>query len=122
MPKKLEVKEDNRGKLIEIFKFPGFGQVHYSTSKPRVIRGNHYHTRKREMFCVIEGKAKIRLKNRETNEIKEYNVTGSEPQIIDMPINWAHNIQNIGDTEMKLLVWTNEVFDPNDPDTYPEEV
>jgi len=122
MNKKLEIKEDERGKFIEIFKAPGFGQVSYSTTKPGVTRGNHYHTRKLEKFCVIEGKAKISLRNRETNEIKEYLVSGDKPQIVDMTLNWAHNIKNIGGTEMKLLIWISEIFDPKDPDTFAEKV
>jgi len=122
MNKKLEVKEDERGKLIEIFKIPGVGQVFYSTTKPGIIRGNHYHTRKKEFFCVIEGRGLIKLRNRETGEIKEIEVSGENPEIIEMPINWTHNIKNIGETEMKLLVWVNEIFNPEDPDTYFEEV
>ncbi len=120
--KKLEIKSDERGNLVEVFKIPGVGQMFYSTSKPGVIRGNHYHTRKIEQFCVIEGSAKIRLRNRETNEVREYIVSGSSPELIEMTLHWTHNIQNIGDGEMKLLVWANEVFDPNDPDTFQEEV
>jgi len=120
--KKLEVKKDDRGKLIEVFKIPGFGQVLYSTSKPGVLRGNHYHTRKEEKFFVIEGKAKITLRNRETGEIKEFFVDGGSPEIIDIPKNWVHNIKNTGQGELKLLVWANEVYNPDDPDTFAEEV
>lgn len=119
---KLEVKRDERGELVELFKAPGFGQVFYSTSKPGVVRGNHYHTRKVEKFCVIEGGAKIRLRNRETGEVKEFSVLGSAPELVEMPINWTHNIENTGDNEMRLMVWVNEVFDPDNPDTFPEEV
>lgn len=119
---KLEVKRDERGKLIELFKVPSFGQVFYSTSKPGVVRGNHYHTKKIEKFCVIEGSAKIRLRNRETGEVEEFNVSGSVPEVVEMPINWTHNIENTGDNEMRLIVWVNEVFDPDNPDTFPEEV
>lgn len=122
MNEKLEIKQDERGKLIEIFKIPGVEQIFYSTTKPGVIRGNHYHKRKIEKFCVIEGKAKIKLRNRETNEIEEYIVSGDKPEIVEMKINWTHNIENIGDNEMKLLVWVNEVFNPEDPDTFTEEV
>ena len=122
MNKKLEIKEDERGKLIEIFKIPDFGQVLYSTSKPGVVRGNHYHTRKQEKFCVINGKAKIRLRNIETNELKEYYVSGEKPEVVDMIIGWTHNIENIGKDELKLLIWVSEVFDPKDSDTYPEKV
>lgn len=120
--KKLEKKSDARGDLVEVFKIPSVGQIFYSTSKPGVVRGNHYHTRKIEQFCVIEGEAKIRLRSRYTNEIKEYLVSGRNPEIVEMTVNWTHNIQNIGDGEMKLLVWSNEVFNPDDPDTFAEEV
>ncbi len=118
----LVTRTDERGGLVEAFKFPHDGQVFYSTSKPGVVRGNHYHTHKVERFCVIEGKAKIRLRNRDTNEIREYLVSGEEPQLVDMIPNWTHNIENIGSTEMKLLVWANELFDPNNTDTFAEKV
>lgn len=120
--KKLEIKSDERGNFIEVFKIPGFGQVSYSTTRPGVIRGNHYHTRKREIFCVIEGEAKIRQRNRKTNEIEEKVVSGASPELVEMKLNWTHNIQNIGENEMKLLVWISEVFDPNNSDTFYEEV
>ena len=120
--KKLEIKEDVRGKFIEIFKIPGFGQVSFSTTKPGVTRGNHYHTRKRETFCVIEGEGKIRQRNIETGDIEEKIVSGTKPELVHTKLNWTHNIQNIGDSEMKLIIWTNEIFDQNDPDTFFEEV
>jgi len=122
MIEQLEIKEDSRGKLVEVFKAPKFGQIFYSTSKPGMLRGNHYHTRKIEVFCVVDGTATIRLRNRKTNKIREFHVSGDDPQTVSMPINWTHNIQNTGKTELKLLVWANEVFDPQDPDTYPDEV
>lgn len=107
---------------MEVFKIPGFGQVSYSTTKPGVVRGNHYHTRKKEIFCVVEGTAKIKQRNTKTNEIEEKIVSGNEPELVEMKLNWTHNIQNIRDNEMKLLIWISEVFDPNDPDTFFEEV
>lgn len=122
MNQKLITKKDKRGKLIEIFKIPKVGQVFYATSIPGAIRGDHYHTRKIETFCVIEGKGKISMRNRESGEIKEYIVSGDEPEISEMPMNWTHNIENIGKTEMKLIVWTSEIFDPKDPDTFSEKV
>ncbi len=122
MNRKLEIKGDERGNFIEVFKFPGAGQVSYSTTKPGIVRGNHYHTRKKEKFCVIEGEALIRLRNKDTNEIKEYRVSGNEPEIVEMTVGWTHNIKNVGDTEMKLLIWVNEAFNPDDPDTFAEEV
>lgn len=122
MVNQLERKDDSRGTLIEVFKMANDGQVFYSTSKPGIVRGNHYHTRKIERFCVIEGSATIRLRNRSTDEIREFHVSGEKPQIVTMLINWTHNIKNTGTTEMKLLVWANEVFDPQNPDTYSEQV
>ena len=120
--KKLEIKNDERGNFIEVFKIPEFGQVSYSTTKPGVIRGNHYHTRKKEIFCVIEGEAKIRQRNRETNEIEEKIVFGNAPELVEMKLNWTHNIQNIGDKEMRLLIWISEIYNPNDSDTFFEEI
>ncbi len=122
MNEKLEVKEDPRGRFVEIFKLPGLGQISYSTTKPGITRGNHYHIRKQEKFCLIEGQAKICLRNRQTQETKEYLVSGDEPEIIEMIIGWTHNIKNVGEAEMKLLIFTNEIFDPQDPDTFAEEV
>ena len=120
--KKLEIKNDERGNFIEVFKIPEFGQVSYSTTKPGVIRGNHYHIRKKEIFCVIEGEAKIRQRNRETNEIEEKIVFGNAPELVEMKLNWTHNIQNIGDKEMRLLIWISEIYNPNDSDTFFEEI
>ena len=122
MKQKLEVKKDDRGKLIEIFRAPGFGQVNYSTSKPRAVRGNHYHNRKKEKFCVIEGRAKITLKNRDSGEVKEFLVTGENPEVVDIPNDWTHNIKNMGQSELKLLVWVDEVYNSDNPDTHPEQI
>lgn len=118
----LKTREDERGKLVEVFKVPGFGQVFFSISKPGVVRGNHYHKRKVEKFCVIEGEAEISLRNRQTEELKSYLVSGKKPQVVPIPVNHAHNIINVGNSEMKLLVWANEIFDPKDSDTFSEQV
>lgn len=118
----LKTQEDERGKLIEVLKIPGAGQVNYITSKPGVVRGNHYHKRKMENFCVIEGEAKISLRNRESNEIKEHYLSGKKPEIVEVIANWTHNIQNINENELKFLVWVDEIFNPDDPDTYAEQI
>lgn len=120
---KTEWRSDERGSLAELFKFPGTGQVFYSTTKPGKTRGNHYHLKhKVERFCVIKGQAKISLRDRTTGEKAEFDVSGEDPTIIDMPLNWTHNIKNTGNEEMGLVIWVNEVFDPENPDTFPEEV
>ncbi|MDO8557245.1 MAG: WxcM-like domain-containing protein [Candidatus Jorgensenbacteria bacterium] len=123
MNKFLDIKGDERGIFVEVFKIPGVGQASYSTTKRRgIVRGNHYHTHKIELFCVIEGEAKIRLRNRADNEIREYIVSGEKPELVEMIPNWTHNIENVGEGEMKLLIWANEVFDPQNPDTFAEVV
>lgn len=116
---KLEINKDERGELVEVFKVPGFGQVNYVTCKPGAVRGNHYHKRKKESFCVIEGEAKITLKK--GDEAKEYRLSGESPEIIEVQSNWIHNMENIGKKELKAVVWINEVFNPDDPDTYYEQ-
>ena len=118
----LEIKGDDRGNFMEIFKIPGRGQVNYSTTQPGITRGNHYHNRKEEYFCVISGEAEIKLRNRDTNEIQEFKVSGQKPETVKIPINWTHNITNTGNGPMELLIWVNEVFDPEDPDTFYEKV
>lgn len=124
MVQQLTVKHDKRGSLVEVFKFPSaaVGQVLFSTTKPGMVRGNHYHTRKIEYFCVVEGSGTIRLRNRDTGESREYKVSGQAPEVVTMPIHWTHNILNTGQQDMKLLIWVSEVFDPEDPDTFFEEV
>ena len=116
----LETKEDDRGFLVEIIKEHVGGQNFYSVTKPGITRGNHFHTRKIERFCVVSGSASIKLRKIGTDDIVEYIVDGQKPCTIDMPIWHTHNITNIGNNELQTLFWTNEIFNPNDPDTYYE--
>jgi UDP-2-acetamido-2,6-beta-L-arabino-hexul-4-ose reductase len=113
---------DDRGSLFEVVKQEKGGQVFFSTTKPGVTRGNHYHTRKMERFCVVKGKAVIRLRRIGTDEVIEYKVSGSKPASIEMPIFYTHSIENVGTEELLTLFWTNELFDKDDPDTFYETV
>ncbi|MFH1746088.1 MAG: NAD-dependent epimerase/dehydratase family protein [Planctomycetota bacterium] len=113
---------DDRGSLFEVVKQEGAGQVFFSTTRPGITRGNHYHTRKLEKFCVVQGQALIRMRRIGGGHIKEYRVSGDQPAVVEMPIFHTHNITNIGDTDMLTLFWTNELFDPEDPDTFYEDV
>jgi UDP-2-acetamido-2,6-beta-L-arabino-hexul-4-ose reductase len=113
---------DDRGSLFEVVKQEKGGQVFFSTTKPGVTRGNHYHTRKMERFCVVKGKAVIRLRRIGTDEVIEYKVSGSKPASIEMPIFYTHSIENVGTEELLRLFWTNELFDKDDPDTFYETV
>jgi UDP-2-acetamido-2,6-beta-L-arabino-hexul-4-ose reductase len=121
-PFNLVKKVDDRGFLTEIIKENTGGQVFYSLTKPGIIRGNHYHTNKIERFCVLRGEALIKLRRICDSEIIEYKVSGENPVIVDMPIYYTHNIQNTGSTDLLTLFWSNEIYDPENPDTIFEEV
>ncbi len=121
-PVSLDLRSDNRGHLFEIIKENTGGQSFFSTTKPGITRGNHYHTRKLERFCVVQGEAIIRLRRIGTDELIEYKVNGINPSTIDIPIFYTHNIKNTGSENLLTLFWSNEIFDPDDPDTYFEEV
>lgn len=115
---KLEIKSDARGSLAEFIKQKHFGQVFVSRTKPGVTRGNHYHHTKTEKFFVVEGDGLIRMRAVEGGPVREYPVTGSAYQVIDIPPGFTHSITNVGTEEMVTLFWSSEMFDPNRPDTY----
>jgi len=96
--------------------------VFFSVTRPGITRGNHFHMRKVERFCVVQGEAVIRLRKIGTDRTIEYHVDGSKPSFVDMPIYYTHNITNVGTTDVLTLFWTNELFDPADPDTFYEGV
>lgn len=119
---KLESKDDQRGSLVEILKSNHFGQIFISKSYKGVIRGNHYHNTKIEKFCVIKGKAVIRLRNIFGNEIISFFVSDKKIEIIDIPPGYTHSIENISEEELIVLFWANQIFDPENPDTYFKKV
>jgi len=121
-PRKFIKHTDNRGAFVEIIRANTAGQSSYSTTVPGITRGNHYHTRKIERFAVISGKASIKLRKVDTDEVVEYTLDGNEPAYVDMPVWYTHNITNIGDTDLITMFWINEPFDPEDSDTYFVEV
>lgn len=109
---------DERGSLVELFKSDSFGQIFISRTYGGIIRGNHYHNSKVEKFCVVEGDAVIRLRNINSEVVHEYHVSGEKIELVDIPPGYTHSIENLSDDEMIVLFWTNEVFDPLNPDTY----
>lgn len=115
-------KEDERGIFVETLKLGTGGQVSFSTTKPGITRGNHYHTRKIERFTVIKGKAKIQLRKIGTVQVNEYFLDGYNPSYVDMPVWFTHNITNIGDEELYTQFWINEWYNESDPDTFKEKV
>ena len=118
----IDKKEDNRGFLTEIIKTNTKGQSFFSSTKPGIVRGNHYHLRKIERFSVIQGNAVIRLRKIGTATVREYKVSGEKPSFIDIPIWHTHNIENTGKGELLTLFWSNEIFNTEDSDVYYEEV
>jgi UDP-2-acetamido-2,6-beta-L-arabino-hexul-4-ose reductase len=118
----LELKKDERGELFELIKSKCFGQIFVSTTRPGIVRGNHFHDSKVEKFCLVKGEAKIKLRNILTGEEISYNVSDKKIEVVDIPPGYTHSIENIGNEDMIVLFWANELFDPDNPDTYYEKV
>jgi UDP-2-acetamido-2,6-beta-L-arabino-hexul-4-ose reductase len=121
-PALLKKNVDQRGVFVETIKTSLGGQFSFSTTMPGVTRGNHFHIRKIERFVVIRGRAIIELRRIGTNEKMSFELNGDQPSFVDMPVWFTHNITNVGNEELIALFWINEFFNPDDPDTYYEQV
>lgn len=109
---------DARGVFVEMLKTPTAGQFSYFTAHPGITRGGHYHHSKNEKFLVIKGKALFKFKHIVTGEFYQLKTSGDEPRIVETVPGWTHDITNIGDDEMIVMLWANEIFDREKPDTY----
>ncbi|CNI50120.1 ADP-glyceromanno-heptose 6-epimerase [Yersinia intermedia] len=118
----IPVYEDNRGKFAEVLKTLEQGQFSFFTALPGVTRGGHYHHSKNEKFIVLAGKALFAFRNIITNEFKEEMVSAGEIRVVETVPGWAHNIKNVGSTELVVMLWANEIFDREKPDTIPWEI
>ncbi|WP_217596267.1 capsular polysaccharide biosynthesis protein CapF [Cohnella sp. GbtcB17] len=118
----LKMNVDQRGSFTEFIKTPDRGQVSVNISKPGITKGNHWHHTKNEKFLVVSGKGVIRFRKIDSGEIIQYFVSGDRLEVVDIPTGYTHNIENLGDTDMVAVMWANEFFDPNRPDTYYLEV
>lgn len=118
----LKMNIDNRGSFTEFLKSNDRGQVSVNISKPGITKGNHWHNTKNEKFLVVSGKGVIRFRSIFNNDIIEYFVNGDKLEVVDIPVGYTHNIENLGDTDMVTIMWVNEPFDPEKPDTYFLEV
>lgn len=118
----LKMNADNRGSFTEFIKTPDRGQVSVNISKPGITKGNHWHHTKNEKFLVVSGRGVIRFRKIDSDEILEYFVSGDMLEVVDIPTGYTHNIENLGDTDMVTIMWANEPFDPENPDTYYLEV
>lgn len=109
---------DPRGVFVEMLKTPDCGQFSYFTAYPGVTRGGHYHHSKTEKFLVIKGRARFKFRQMQTGEVYELLTCGDKAEIVETVPGWTHDVTNIGDDEMVVMLWANEVFDRARPDTY----
>ena len=113
---------DERGVFVEMLKTKGAGQFSFFTAHPGITRGGHFHHSKTEKFLVIKGKACFRFRHMFTGEFYELHTVGEQPEIVETVTGWTHDITNVGDDEMVVMLWANEIFDRENPDTYAKPV
>lgn len=118
----LKMNEDQRGSFTEFIRTPDRGQVSVNISKPGITKGNHWHHTKNEKFLVVSGQGVIRFRKLDSDKVIQYEVTGEKLQVVDIPVGYTHSIVNTGETDLVTVMWVNESFDPNNPDTYFVEV
>lgn len=109
---------DPRGVFVEMLKTQDSGQFSYFTAHPGVTRGGHYHHSKTEKFLVIQGEAKFRFRHMQDGQVHELVTSGMAPRIVETVPGWTHDITNVGQSELVVMLWANEVFDRTRPDTY----
>ena len=118
----LKMNVDNRGSFTEIIRTAERGQLSVNISRPGINKGNHWHHTKNEKFLVVSGQGVIRFRQVGSDNIIEYHVSGNKLEVVDIPPGYTHNIENLGDSDMVTIMWANECFDPDKPDTYYMEV
>lgn len=108
---------DARGVFVEMLKTPDCGQFSFFTAHPGITRGGHYHHTKTEKFLVIKGRARYRFRHLLTDKTFEVESQGEEPLVVETIPGWAHDITNIGEDDLVVMLWANEIFDRQKPDT-----
>lgn len=109
---------DPRGELSELLKSPHIGQIFVSRTRPGITRGHHYHDTKVEKFVILEGNALIRFRHILGGDVIEYPVSGREFRVVDIPTGYTHAIENVGQNDLIVLFWADEIFNPEIPDTF----
>ena len=119
----LKMNVDDRGSFTELLKTENCGQISVNISKPGITKGQHWHNSKWEFFMVVAGHGLIQQRKIGTDEVLNFEVSGDEIKAVHMLPGYTHNIINLSDTEnLVTVMWANEQFDPNKPDTFYEEV
>ncbi len=118
----LKMNVDDRGSFTEFIKSNDRGQVSINISKPGITKGQHWHHSKNEKFLVVSGQGVIQFRDIFSEEIIEYHVNGENLEVVDIPTGYTHNIINTGTHDMVTVMWVNEPFNPDKPDTFYEEV
>lgn len=113
---------DPRGVFVEMLKTRDSGQVSFFTAGPGVTRGSHYHHTKTEKFLVLKGRARFGFRNIVTNETFHLETSGEVPRVVDTIPGWVHDITNVGNDDLIVMLWANEVFDRQRPDTISDKV
>lgn len=118
----LKAHTDPRGTFVEMLRTPDSGQFSFFTAHPGITRGGHYHHSKTEKFLVVQGRARFGFRNVLTDEVFTLETSGDTPTVVETVPGWSHDITNIGDNTMLVMLWANEVFDPQRPDTIAAKV
>ncbi len=113
---------DNRGSFTEFIRTLNQGQFSINITHPGIVKGQHWHNTKNEKFLVVSGKALIQFRKVGSDEVLNYHVSGEKLEVVDIPTGFTHNIKNEGTTDLVTIMWANEVFDTEHPDTYALEV
>lgn len=119
---RLREHSDERGVFAECFKSAAGGQISVNITKPRKTKGGHWHHTKTEKFVVVSGSGVVRFQKPGGGKVLLYPVSAEKLEVIDVPPGYAHDITNTGDSDMVMLIWTNQIFDPSNPDTYPATI
>lgn len=118
----LDMRSDARGSFTEIIRTADRGQFSVNITKPGITKGQHWHHTKNEKFVVVAGEGVIRFRAVGEDATIEYRVSGERIDVVDIPPGYTHNIENVGSDDLITFMWSNECFNPEDPDTYPLDV
>lgn len=118
----LNTHKDDRGSFTEVFRTEERGQFSINVIKPGITKGQHWHHTKNEKFIVVAGKGMIRLRKIDEEKIIEYEVSSDKLEVIDIPVGYTHSIVNTSESDMIVMIWANELFDKEKPDTFYMEV